>query len=121
MPEAVRAAGTLGSVDLAPPPRTLVDILRVTAGEYPDAPAVDDGAAVLTFGQLLDEVTALAARFTARGVGPGARVGVRLPSGANRLYVVILAVLCCGAAYVPVDADDPDERAALVFGEAAVT
>ena len=27
-------------------------------------------------------------------------------------------MLAAGAAYVPVDADDPDERAALVFGEA---
>ena len=32
----------------------------------------------------------------------------------------ILAVLLVGAAYVPVDADDPDERARLVFGEAKV-
>ena len=30
------------------------------------------------------------------------------------------AVLAAGAAYVPVDADDPDERARLVFGEADV-
>ena len=31
-----------------------------------------------------------------------------------------MAVLLAGGAYVPVDADDPDERARLVFGEAAV-
>src|SRR6185503_7774998 len=35
-------------------------------------------------------------------------------------YVAILATLAAGAAYVPVDADDPDERADLVFTEAAV-
>ena len=29
-------------------------------------------------------------------------------------------MLAAGAAYVPVDADDPDERADLVFGEAQV-
>jgi non-ribosomal peptide synthetase-like protein len=45
---------------------------------------------------------------------------VRIPSGTNELYISILAVLLIGAAYVPVDADDPDERAKLVFGEARV-
>ncbi|MBS2554587.1 amino acid adenylation domain-containing protein, partial [Catenulispora sp. NL8] len=45
---------------------------------------------------------------------------VRVPSGTVDLYIAILGVLTAGAAYVPVDADDPDERARLVFGEAAV-
>ena len=43
-----------------------------------------------------------------------------MPSGSYALYVAILSALAAGAAYVPVDADDPDERAALVFGEANV-
>src|SRR6185312_5910795 len=44
----------------------------------------------------------------------------RISSGTAELYVTILAVLSTGAAYVPVDADDPEERAELVFGEAGV-
>ena len=43
-----------------------------------------------------------------------------MPSGTKELYVAILATLLAGAAYVPVDVDDPDERAALVFAEANV-
>jgi non-ribosomal peptide synthetase component F len=43
-----------------------------------------------------------------------------MPSGSYALYVAILATLATGAAYVPVDADDPEERAELVFGEADV-
>ena len=55
------------------------------------------------------------------GLGAGDRIGVRIPSGTNGLYVWILAIMLIGAAYVPVDADDPDERARLVFGEAKVS
>ncbi len=109
----------------APPPRTLVDILTATAGEYPDAPAIDDGTDVLTYAELLAEVDDTADRLRAAGVRGGDRVGdrvgVRIPSGTAELYVTILAVLYAGAAYVPVDADDPDERAQLVFGEARVS
>ncbi|HAS09502.1 MAG TPA: amino acid adenylation protein, partial [Acidimicrobiaceae bacterium] len=54
------------------------------------------------------------------GLGAGDKIGVRIPSGTNQLYIAILAVLLVGAAYVPVDADDPEERARLVFGEARV-
>ena len=50
--------------------------------------------------------------------GTGSASAIR--SGTVDLYVAIMGVLVAGAAYVPVDADDPDERARTVFGEAAV-
>ncbi|MFF8194203.1 Pls/PosA family non-ribosomal peptide synthetase [Streptomyces bobili] len=101
-------------------PRTLVDILDASVRSYPDEPALDDGAAALTYRQLAVEVDRLRLRLAGAGVGLGDRVGVRVPSGTNDLYIAILAVLAAGAAYVPVDAEDPEERAALVFGEAGV-
>ncbi|GAA3026941.1 non-ribosomal peptide synthetase [Gordonia defluvii] len=51
---------------------------------------------------------------------PGARVGIHMTSGTRQLYLAILSTLFAGAAYVPVDVDDPAERANLVFGEAQV-
>ncbi|MFF3243667.1 Pls/PosA family non-ribosomal peptide synthetase [Streptomyces sp. NPDC002870] len=105
----------------AAPERTLLDILEETARRHPDAPAVDDGAAPLTYRELLAEVETMRLRLAAAGIGVGDRVGVRVPSGTADLYVSILAVLAAGAAYVPVDAEDPDERAELVFTEAAVS
>ena len=42
---------------------------------------------------------------------------MRIKSGTTDLYVAILGILSPGAAYVPVDADDPDERARVVFDE----
>ncbi|MFC9327116.1 Pls/PosA family non-ribosomal peptide synthetase [Kitasatospora sp. NPDC057015] len=105
----------------APAVRTLVDLLDATVRAYPNEPALDDGRTALTYRALAAEVETLRRRLAAAGVGVGDRVGVRVPSGTNDLYVCILGVLAAGAAYVPVDAEDPDERAALVFGEAAVT
>ncbi len=103
-----------------PRERTLVEVLRWTAVSHPEEPAVDDGHVVLTYRDLMSAVGAVAGRLAAAGVVPGDRVGVRIPSGSADLYVAILAVLAAGAAYVPVDADDPAERADLVFAAAGV-
>lgn len=106
----------------AAPARTLLDVLEASAREYPDAPALDTGAGseLLDYRALTARVTELADRLAAAGIGRGDRVGVRVPSGTAELYLAILAVLRTGAAYVPVDADDPDERAELIWGDAAV-
>ncbi|UAK36608.1 amino acid adenylation domain-containing protein [Gordonia bronchialis] len=101
-------------------PRSLCDVLSETAARFPDAPAIDDGDQALSYTQLVAVVRRAAVRLTEAGVGRGSRVGIRMPSGSRDLYVAILSTLYAGAAYVPVDADDPEERATLVFGEARV-
>ncbi|HEV7651902.1 MAG TPA: Pls/PosA family non-ribosomal peptide synthetase [Actinophytocola sp.] len=115
-----RTAAARFSSGPATPPRTLVDVLAETTARHPDVPALDDGTVTLTYGELHEHVDELRQKLAANGVGTGDRVGVRVPSGTADLYVSILGVLAAGAAYVPVDADDPDERAELVFGEAGV-
>uniref|UniRef100_UPI0039EDF644 AMP-binding protein n=1 Tax=Sinomonas sp. G460-2 TaxID=3393464 RepID=UPI0039EDF644 len=110
----------LPASDRTPPERTLIDVLTATAEAFPESPALDDGTQVLSYAELLEEVRSVGRRLHAAGLGAGDRVGIRIPSGTNELYVSILAVLLIGASYVPVDADDPDERAKLVFSEAAV-
>lgn len=101
-------------------PRTLCDILDETAKHHPDAAAIDDGERILSYAQLLAVIRRGADRLTAAGVRRGGRVGIRMPSGSADLYTAILSTIYSGAAYVPVDADDPDERAELVFGEAGI-
>ena len=103
--------------DRAPAPRTLVEVLREVALDCADEPAVDSGVAVLTYAELVDAADALATELAAIGAGPGTKVAVRVRSGTTDLYVAILGVLWAGAAYVPIDAEDPDERARVVVAE----
>ena len=111
---------TLLRGDLAPPARTLVDVFEETVEAYPDEPALDNGAQVLTYTEFAEAASEVAAELHELGIGRGDRVGVRISSGTLDLYVAIMGTLTAGAAYVPVDADDPEQRARLVFGEASV-
>ena len=99
---------------------TLLDVFEATVATWGERPAVDAPRGVLSYNDLAAEVHELADRLSADGIGPGDRIGVRVPSGKADLYVAILGVLAAGAAYVPVDADDPDARAEQIFTDAGV-
>ncbi|MFT2817870.1 Pls/PosA family non-ribosomal peptide synthetase [Leifsonia sp. A12D58] len=118
--DVTHAPGLMLAGDRAPSPRTLIDILRDSAEANPQASALIDADGSLSYRQLMRHVTAQTAALVAAGVQKGDRVGIRIPSGTRTLYISILATLAAGASYVPVDADDPEERAELVFGEADV-
>jgi AMP-binding enzyme len=102
------------------PPRTLWQILEATAEAFPRSAAIDDGRSVLSYLDLLREVRRAGSQLAAAGIGAGDRVGVRVSSGSVELYVSVLAVLSVGAAYVPVDVDDPGERVELVWSASRV-
>ena len=104
----------------APLPRTLIDILRDTTERHPDASAVEDADGALSYAELLAQVWRTAVVLREQGVSQGDRVGIRMTSGRRDLYIAILGAMAAGAAYVPVDADDPQERADLVFREARI-
>ena len=126
-PEDVEPTGSRRRPDAAVFPRspahrarTLVDVVWETITTHTELPAIDDGAACLTYGALGSRMEALAQRLWGRGIGAGDRVGVRAPSVSSDLYVAILGIMACGAAYVPVEIDEPDERAETVWSEAGV-
>ncbi|WP_307864614.1 Pls/PosA family non-ribosomal peptide synthetase [Allobranchiibius sp. CTAmp26] len=104
----------------APDPRTLVEVFREVVVAFPDAAALDNGVEVMTYAEFDTAAGELAQLLNAGGVGRGDKVGVRVPSGTLDLYISIMGILLAGAAYVPVDVDDPDERARTVFDEAEV-
>ncbi|HET6505592.1 MAG TPA: Pls/PosA family non-ribosomal peptide synthetase [Baekduia sp.] len=87
---------------------------------HPEAIAVEAADGTFGYRELRDRSAALAAELGAAGIGRGDRVGVRVAGGTARLYVAILGVLRSGAAYVPVDADDPPARAERAWQAAGV-
>jgi non-ribosomal peptide synthetase-like protein len=99
----------------AMPPRTLLDVFNATAMRYRERTAIDAPDERLTYAELSDAARVLGDRLRALGIGPGDRVGVYVPSGTAQLYTAILGALHAGAAYVPVDADDPQGRAAAIW------
>jgi len=98
--------------------RSLLDIFAATVAEHGGRLAIDTGDAALTYTELAAAVQRLADRLRAEGIGAGDRVGIYVPSGTAELYTAILGVLHAGAAYVPVDADDPPARAASIWADA---
>ncbi|MFE7600541.1 Pls/PosA family non-ribosomal peptide synthetase [Streptomyces sp. NPDC057494] len=112
--------GAVWAAAPAMPPRTLIDILEASVRGYPDAPALDADGVVLSYRELWDRAGLLARDLAVLGVGVGDRVGVQVPSGTVDLYTAVLTVLRAGASYVPVDAEDPDRRAAGVWADAEV-
>jgi amino acid adenylation domain-containing protein len=74
----------------------LLGVLRRWEGRAPGAVAIQSGGRTLTRAQLLRQIAALRHAVTARGVGPGARVAIRVPTADDRL-VAVLGVLAVGA------------------------
>jgi len=107
-------------VEEVPEPRTLVDIFMETVNQFPDAPALSGSDGTLTYRELAERIDEQVEILASYGIGVGDRIGIRVPSGTTDLYVAILATICAGAAYVPVDWDDPDSRATTVWEEANV-
>ncbi|MER7769134.1 amino acid adenylation domain-containing protein [Kitasatospora sp. NPDC096140] len=85
-----------------------------------DRVAVTDGTgARLTYRGLDERAARLAALLAGAGVGRGDRVGLCLGRGAD-MVAAVLAAWRLGAAYVPVDPDNPADRIAYVLDDAGV-
>jgi non-ribosomal peptide synthetase-like protein len=89
---------------------TLYDILSSTAAAYPAKTALVWQDTRLNYQQLHTTATHAAAALSFLGAGPGEVVGLWLPRGAD-LIVAQCAITGSGAAWLPLDADTPVDRA----------
>ncbi|WP_274563192.1 non-ribosomal peptide synthetase [Streptomyces spiramyceticus] len=74
----------------------------------------------VTRGELDAWAGRIAARLASAGVGPGDRVGI-LADRSTAMVAAVLGAVRTGAAYVPVDPANPDERIAAVLTDARVS
>jgi len=94
-------------------------LVAESARRYPQRPAVSWRQSVLSYRDLDDQCSRLAALLAASGIGRGDRVALHLPKSIKSV-VALLGVLKAGAAYVPVDPSAPARRAAYILKDCAV-
>lgn len=99
--------------------RTVVDLFRDTAAQWPQRTALVCEDASLTYARLDLLTDSLAARLAAHGAGPEQIVGLLLPRRAEFVQAA-LAVMKAGAAYLPLDPEWPAERLHFVLRDAGV-
>ena len=102
------------------PARAGIDgVFREQARRRPDAVAVEQGGARLTYGELDRLAGGLARRLLRRGVGPETLVGLCLERSPE-MVVALLSIVRAGGAYVPLDPSYPRERLAFLLEDTGV-
>ena len=96
---------------------SIMDVFAAQAEATPEAIALSDRDGRHSYGDLRDGALRLASELAERGVAPGAVVAICLERGA-RAVESILAVLACGAAYVPIDPALPKARIEAILSVA---
>ena len=105
------------TASLYPRDATVHQLVAAQAARAPQAVAVVDGGATLTYGDLEAQANRLAQHLLALGIDPEDRVGVCLGRSAGAV-VALLAVLKAGAVYVPLDPAYPPARLAAMLEDA---
>lgn len=111
------AHGSAATPDANGGPQTIGDVFAQRARAHPQRVAVIDGAQHVDYARLSARADAIAQALLARGVEPGALVGVCV-GRTWELAAALLGVLRAGAAYVPLDPDYPRDRVRYMLGHA---
>jgi amino acid adenylation domain-containing protein/non-ribosomal peptide synthase protein (TIGR01720 family) len=97
--------------------QTVVDLFDIAADRDPDRIALVAHGKTMTFAELRDRSRHLAGVLADRGIGVETSVAIAVPRSMEWV-VALFGILRCGAAYVPVELDHPDERIAAIVEDA---
>ncbi len=96
---------------------TMIELFEKSVQSFPGATAVRFGDHAITYSELDWESNRLANYLLFKGIHKNDRVAIVLDRGIN-IIVSILAVLKCGASYIPVDPYYPKDRVVFMIDDA---
>ena len=99
------------------PDGTVAGLFAARARRVPDAVAVVDGDAVVSYRFLAAAAARLGSRLAQAGAGPESVVAVLVPRSVG-MVTAVLGVLWAGAAYLPVDPGYPPGRIGFMLTDA---
>jgi len=105
------------AADAAPEQVDVVESIALAAARWPDREALTFEDRRLTYAELDARANQLAWALRERGAGPERVVGIAARRGVE-LIVALLATLRVGAAYLPLDPDQPAARLRAMLDEA---
>ncbi len=113
------------TLEFAPPTQevegtTLAAAFTAAAARNPDAIALSGGGAQVTYRALRRAARRLARRLTGRGVPADGLVGVCVEPSFDTVAAIVACTLA-GAAYLPLDPDDPPARHEAVIADAGIS
>jgi amino acid adenylation domain len=100
------------------PGKTVIDLFEETVRRNPDNIAIQFQNLQLTYLQLNGEANRLAHYLQKQQLQPGNVVGIVLDRG-PQIIITLLAILKCGATYVPIDPEFPEERIRFMISDSA--
>nr|WP_244170286.1 non-ribosomal peptide synthetase [Amycolatopsis tolypomycina] len=114
----LREWGAGAPLTLAAP--TVVDRLAAQVAATPDATALSDASSSVTFAEFAARTDRLARWLASQGAGPEKVVALVLPRSAA-VVEAIFGVFKAGAAYLPVDPDQPADRIAAILADSGAS
>ncbi len=106
-----------GSTCPYPREKTVWQLFEERARLHPERSALVYGDNDLTYAQLAQRASILGNRLKAQGAGPGKVIGL-LTERSAQMVIGMLAILQSGAAYVPINPEDPRERMTYILDDA---